>query len=128
MMDAIITQIQLNCPTVKKVENAFTTKDYPDLENDVPAVFIAPLGGKGAPSETDNFVRQLVTKRYLFQIASPANLLDQVMAELDAALLGKQLDGFIYPFQYVEDDPLDVKPNLYWHGVVYETALLKQQS
>jgi len=128
MMNEIIDHVKTNCPTVQVVENAFTTKDYPDLENGVPAIYIAPLGGQAQRSETDNFVRQVVSKQFLFQIATPANLLDDVLSELNNALLGKQIGGSYYPFQIEKEEPLDVKPNLYWYGVVYETAVIRQQA
>ena len=128
MINEMIAHIVSNCPSVKKVEHAFTTKEYPDLDADVPAIYIAPLGGRAEPSELKNRVRQTVERRILFQIACPADQLDAVKLELQNAVLGKHIAGSTYPFEFEKDELLDVKPSLWWWSVVYSAQFIIKQT
>lgn len=127
MIQELITYLEANCPSVKKVESAFATKEYPDLVAGVPAIYIAPLGGRAEPSETANRIRQTVESRVLFQIACPADQLDAVKSELMDALLGKHVAGSDYPFEFEKDELLDVKPNLWWWSMVFNARWFIQQ-
>lgn len=119
----LIAHLSANCPSFKKIENAFFIKDVPDLAIDIPALFVGELSEEADAPEMTNNSRQLVRTRVLLQIAAPQDQLIAVRNEVASALRGYQPTQYHWPCEKVKGETIDVKPNLRWWSEIWQTAI-----
>lgn len=119
----LISHLSVNCPSFKKVENAFFIKDVPDLSTDIPALFIGEISEEADAPEMSNSPRQLVRTRVLLQIAAPQAQLIALRNEIASALRGYQPTQYHWPFEKIKGETVDIKPNLRWWSEIWQTAI-----
>lgn len=118
---SIIAKLHELCPTAKRIELATSLKDVPDLDNDIPALFVVEVDDECEPPEMLNSSRQFVNAQIIVQIAAP----EADIETMKQGVLG--LKKFIpagcqQKMIRTKGGLIDVKPNLHWHIYQFQAS------
>jgi len=70
------------------VKYAYTSDPVEDVDEDLPIIFVYPGSFSASPSETDNYVRQLISEEVICLIGCPIADYESIRDQLRAAAIG----------------------------------------
>lgn len=119
MINSILTFLQdnlliANDGNFKTINYAFTMDAVDNINSDVPALFVYPLGKKSQPRLTDNRSVQRTDYIFAVQVVCPIETFETRENELYAKLVGEQFGGVTTMTEHIESDVMGIRDPVIW--------------
>lgn len=120
LLPQVGTQLNDNLENFNTIALAWTSKPIADFDSELPAAlyYLSALRSEASPYNTA--VIQPSDHEVVVLVVCAVSALEDLLAELDAALVGFEPTGGSYEaFEHVAGDALDINQSIIWWRQVY---------